>query len=30
LARVFILNRVNPGSVGQHRPEVYGERALKK
>jgi 3-dehydroquinate dehydratase-2 len=29
LAKIFILNGVNLGSVGQRRPEVYGEQTLK-
>jgi 3-dehydroquinate dehydratase-2 len=29
LARIFILNGVNLGSVGQRRPEVYGEQTLR-
>jgi 3-dehydroquinate dehydratase-2 len=29
LAKVFILNGVNLGSLGQRRPEVYGNQTLK-
>jgi 3-dehydroquinate dehydratase-2 len=29
LARIFVLNGVNLGSLGERRPEVYGERSLE-
>jgi 3-dehydroquinate dehydratase-2 len=29
LARIFILNGVNLGSLGERRPEVYGAQSLK-
>jgi 3-dehydroquinate dehydratase II len=29
LARVFVLNGVNLGSLGERRPEVYGEQTLE-
>jgi len=29
LARIFILNGVNLGALGERRPEVYGEQSLK-
>lgn len=29
MARIFILNGVNLGALGERRPEVYGEQSLK-
>jgi len=29
LARIFILNGVNLGALGERRPEVYGEQSLR-
>jgi hypothetical protein len=30
LARIFVLNRANPGSWGRRRPEVYGDHQTLK
>ena len=29
MARIFILNGVNLGALGERRPEVYGEQSLR-